>query len=102
MAVTIGGFRPLQPVVMGSALPCHTYHSCTAAGHDVTDTAGCMPLLISWIYHRFMCFSPVGYDVARFSIAARLVRLEQQSGNRHDGKIQSLGRRIDVLTFDKE
>ncbi|RYQ99349.1 hypothetical protein Ahy_B07g087281 isoform C [Arachis hypogaea] len=49
----------LLAVVLGSALLAHTYHSLyTAIGCDVTDIAGCMPLVVSWIYHRFLSFCP--------------------------------------------
>ncbi|KAL4330024.1 hypothetical protein AHAS_Ahas13G0358700 [Arachis hypogaea] len=59
---------------MGSALLCHTYHLlCTTTGRDVTDIAGCMLLLVLWIYHRFPCFSPSGYDLVRFLLVARYV-----------------------------
>ncbi|KAL4328637.1 hypothetical protein AHAS_Ahas13G0220000 [Arachis hypogaea] len=103
MATAVGGFPSLQPVVMGSTLLCHTYHLlCTTAGRDVTDIASCMPFLVSWIYHGFPCFSPVGYDVVRFPLAARLAGLGQQSRDRHDGKIQILHRHINGLTFDQE
>ncbi|RYR12095.1 hypothetical protein Ahy_B04g069621 isoform B [Arachis hypogaea] len=96
----------MQPVVMGSALLCHTYHSlCTATSRNVTDIAGCMPLLVSWIYHRFPCFSPTGYDVVRFPLASKYMKvlagLAQQSIDRHDGRILSLRRRIDALTFEQ-
>ncbi|RYR36639.1 hypothetical protein Ahy_A09g041603 isoform B [Arachis hypogaea] len=78
-----------QPQIhSGSALLCHTYHTlCTAALRDVMDITGCMPLLVSWIYHRFPSFSPVRYDVVRFPLASRLAGLGQESRDRHDGKI---------------
>ncbi|RYR17842.1 hypothetical protein Ahy_B03g062517 [Arachis hypogaea] len=55
-----------------SALLCRTYYSlCIAASCDVTDIVGCMPLLVWWIYHRFLSFSLVGYDVVRFPLVSR-------------------------------
>ncbi|KAL4315141.1 hypothetical protein AHAS_Ahas15G0155400 [Arachis hypogaea] len=76
MAATVRGFRSMQPVIMESALLCYTYHSlCTAASHDVTCIAGCMPLLVSWIYHRFPCFSPAGYDVVKFPLASKYTKV---------------------------
>ncbi|KAL4391066.1 hypothetical protein AHAS_Ahas03G0207900 [Arachis hypogaea] len=76
-----------------------SYHSLyTAPSRDMTDITECMPLLLSWIYHRFPFFSPGGYNVVRFPLASRLTGLGQQSRDHHDGRIQSLRRCIDALT----
>ncbi|KAL4381673.1 hypothetical protein AHAS_Ahas04G0157000 [Arachis hypogaea] len=73
------------------------YHTGLCTAEELIG--GCMPLLVSWIYHRFSCFSPAGYDVVRFPLASWLARLAQQSKDHHDGRILSLHHRIDALTF---
>ncbi|KAL4357271.1 hypothetical protein AHAS_Ahas09G0170000 [Arachis hypogaea] len=76
-------FDRCRQLSSGSALLAHTYHSlCTVARHNVTDITRCMPLVVSWIYYR-------------------LAGLGQQSRDRHDGRIQTVHRRINSLAFDQ-
>ncbi|KAL4277157.1 hypothetical protein AHAS_Ahas20G0279100 [Arachis hypogaea] len=57
----------------GSALLSYTYHSlCSTARRDMADIARCMPLVMSWIYHRFLTFCHARYDILIFSFALRL------------------------------
>ncbi|QHO56140.1 uncharacterized protein DS421_3g71190 [Arachis hypogaea] len=91
-----------HPHTLWSALLAHLYHSlCTTTWHDVTDIVDCMPLVVSWIYHKLPSFCPVGYNVIRFPLVVRLAELGQQSRDHHDGRIQTLCHRIDGLTFDQ-
>ncbi|RYR38378.1 hypothetical protein Ahy_A09g043416 [Arachis hypogaea] len=89
-------FDRCRQLSSGSALLAHTYHSlCTVARHNVTDITRCMPLVVSWIYYRFPSFCPLEYNVIR------LAGLGQQSRDRHDGRIQTVHRRINSLAFDQ-
>ncbi|KAL4395022.1 hypothetical protein AHAS_Ahas02G0210400 [Arachis hypogaea] len=71
LMILIGGFLFTDKFATpschrGSALFYHTYNSLrTAAGRDVSDIVGCIPLLVSWIYDIFSCFSLIGYNVVR-------------------------------------
>ncbi|KAL4336865.1 hypothetical protein AHAS_Ahas12G0052900 [Arachis hypogaea] len=55
-----------------SALLPYTYHSlCTAFRRDVTGIAGCISLVLSWIYQIFQSFCLVGYNILKFPLAVR-------------------------------
>ncbi|RYQ83504.1 hypothetical protein Ahy_B10g102199 [Arachis hypogaea] len=52
LAATAIGLWTVSCVVLGLSGACH--HSlCQAAHQGTTDSAGCTPLLMSWIYQRF-------------------------------------------------
>ncbi|KAL4337717.1 hypothetical protein AHAS_Ahas12G0138100 [Arachis hypogaea] len=51
-----------------------TYHSlCMAIFSEVGNLSGCIPLMLSWIYHRFLEWCPQDKDMAGFSLATRYV-----------------------------
>ncbi|KAL4344014.1 hypothetical protein AHAS_Ahas11G0136000 [Arachis hypogaea] len=85
-----------------SALLSHTYHSLgSAVRHDTTDITRCVPLVMSWIYHRFPTFCPAGFDTLKFSLASRLVGLGQQIRDNHHDKGLRLRSSLDALRFDE-
>ncbi|RYR18767.1 hypothetical protein Ahy_B03g063379 [Arachis hypogaea] len=65
-------FAECRALGWGSAVLAWTYQSlCLAAQRDVTDIAGCTPLLMSWIYQRFSQWCPLDRRVYQYLLAAR-------------------------------
>ncbi|KAL4381910.1 hypothetical protein AHAS_Ahas04G0180700 [Arachis hypogaea] len=73
----------------------------STAQRDMADIAGCVPLVMSWIYHRFLTFCHAEYDILRFSLALRLVELEQQTRDHQHNRDLRLWHKLDALRFNE-
>ncbi|XP_025678113.1 protein MAINTENANCE OF MERISTEMS-like [Arachis hypogaea] len=81
-------FGECRTLSWGSAVLAWTYQSlCLVAQRDVTDIAGCTPLLMNWIYQRFSQWCPPNRGVYQYPLAARLVELQQQSRDQHQDRV---------------
>ncbi|XP_016196116.1 serine/threonine-protein phosphatase 7 long form homolog [Arachis ipaensis] len=65
-------FAECRAFSWGSAVLTWTYQSLSlAAQQGIMDIAGCTPLLMSWIYHRFFQWCPPDRGVYQYPLAAR-------------------------------
>ncbi|RYQ96244.1 hypothetical protein Ahy_B08g091926 [Arachis hypogaea] len=68
-------FTECRVLSWGSAVLAWTYQSLSlAAQRGVTDIAGCTPLLMSWIYQRFLQWCSPDRGVYLYPLAARVLR----------------------------
>ncbi|RYR57125.1 hypothetical protein Ahy_A05g022855 [Arachis hypogaea] len=95
-------FAECRALSWGSVVLAWTYQSlCLAIQWGVTDIAGCTPLLMSWIYQRFFQWCPPDRGVYQYSLAARLVGLQQQSRDQHQARVLYYRVSNDRLRFDE-
>ncbi|MED6161052.1 hypothetical protein PIB30_057141 [Stylosanthes scabra] len=67
-------FDECAALLWGSAMLAWTYRSlCNAARRARTNVVGCTPLLISWIYHKFLRFCPRTVGLTAWPLASRLI-----------------------------
>ncbi|RYQ85634.1 hypothetical protein Ahy_B10g105205 [Arachis hypogaea] len=65
----LDNFARCRGLSWGSAMLAWTYHSlCYAAHRNTTDIAGCTPLLVSWLYHKFPQWCPPERQIPRFPL----------------------------------
>ncbi|RYR43554.1 hypothetical protein Ahy_A08g039965 [Arachis hypogaea] len=95
-------FAECRVLSWGSAVLAWTYQSlCLAAQRGVTDIADYIPLLMSLIYRKFSQWCPPDRGVYQYSLAARLVGLQQQSRDQHQARVLYYRVSIDQLRFDE-
>ncbi|MED6187066.1 hypothetical protein PIB30_072885 [Stylosanthes scabra] len=60
-----------------------------AADRGTTDIAGCVPLIMSWIYQRFPTFCPEARDVIAFPLVSRhmLTGYRQMNRDSHERRM---------------
>ncbi|MED6187822.1 hypothetical protein PIB30_116749 [Stylosanthes scabra] len=98
----LADFNRCRQLSWGAAVLAWTYHSlCSATHRNVTDIAGCIPLLMSWIYHRFPKLGPSDRDVATFPLAVRLIGLGQQSRDRREVRMLRWRYKLDTMGLDQ-
>ncbi|MED6111619.1 hypothetical protein PIB30_053865 [Stylosanthes scabra] len=80
----------------GSAVLAWTCRSLSSASRSgTTDLRGCVPLIMSWIYHRFPTWGPAHLDVPMFPLARRLSGLPQGARDLQAGRLLAWRYRLD-------
>ncbi|MED6141826.1 hypothetical protein PIB30_107352, partial [Stylosanthes scabra] len=86
----------------GSAVLAWTYQSlCNAVERRTTDIAGCVPLILSWIYHRFLGLAACVPDVDAWPLAERLIGYQQPGRDQQEGRLLHWRSRLDSVTLDE-
>ncbi|MED6136284.1 hypothetical protein PIB30_054618 [Stylosanthes scabra] len=68
-----------------------------AADRGTTDIAGCVPLIMSWIYQRFPTFCPEARDVIVFPLVSRLTGYRQMNRDSHERRMVQIRSQLDRL-----
>ncbi|MED6184305.1 hypothetical protein PIB30_046176 [Stylosanthes scabra] len=63
--------------------------------------AGCIPLLLSWIYHRFLRFCPNTLAQTTWPLASRLIGYQQPDRDRQEGRLLRLREALDRSDIDR-
>ncbi|MED6181668.1 hypothetical protein PIB30_021454 [Stylosanthes scabra] len=53
----------------------------------MTDIAGCLPLVMSWIYHRFTRCCPRSVGQIAWPLASRLIGFQDPDRDRQEGRL---------------
>ncbi|RYR54541.1 hypothetical protein Ahy_A06g029847 [Arachis hypogaea] len=86
-------FERCRGLSWGSAVLAWTYHSlCSTTHQGTTDIAGCSPLLISWIYQKFLQWCLPDRQLFMYHMAAR---------DPHEARALRWRLLIDQLRWDK-
>ncbi|MED6136044.1 hypothetical protein PIB30_052306 [Stylosanthes scabra] len=79
-----------------------TYRSlCNAAAQGTTNIAGCVPLILSWIYHRFPEWSLRATDHVTWPLAERLIGAQQPARDQQECRLLQWRSRIDRVSVDQ-
>ncbi|MED6157218.1 hypothetical protein PIB30_021415 [Stylosanthes scabra] len=68
-----------------------------AADRGTTNIAGCVPLIMSWIYQRFPTFCSEARDVIVFPLVSRLTGYRQMNRDSHERRMVQIRSQLDRL-----
>ncbi|MED6129505.1 hypothetical protein PIB30_108619, partial [Stylosanthes scabra] len=102
MAPFVEGFCCMCALVVGQRRPSLDVSVAVQCGERrTTDIAGCVPLILSWIYHRFLGLAACVLDVDAWPLAERLIGYQQPGRDQQEGRLLHWRSRLDSVTLDE-